>query len=129
MTDPLQSARLAGITMLLVITIVMLWAMFAQSPPHPPAAIPLFALGPFFGASLGLGAAALILTLCRAPGAGLLAVLFAVTGILSFGPQKYTDPSFPLIWPSVVTAQGAILAILASVLPARLVGADRARVS
>jgi len=33
--------------------------------------------------------------------------------LVSFGPQKYLDAQFPLIWPAVVTAQLAIVIIMA----------------
>ena len=109
-----QTAALsAAIVALLVLTGVMLLALFSRTAPHPPLEAPLFALGPFLGASLSLGAAALCLVRQGARHATLLAVLFAFSALVSFGPQKYLDPAFPATWPAVIVAQVAILVILA----------------
>ncbi len=100
----------ASIMVLLVLTSVMLAALFTRTPPHPPLEVPLFALAPFLGASLAIGFAALWLA---RRGAGVrLALVFAVTALVSFGPQKYFDPAFLRIWPAVLLAQAAI-AVLA----------------
>ncbi len=109
-TASLEAAVLA----LLVLTGVMLLALFTRTEPHPPLAVPPFALGPFLGASLALGLAAHRL-LRSAPQIGAaLAALFAVTALVSFGPQKYLDPAFAQIWPAVIVAQLAVLCVLAS---------------
>ncbi len=106
-----HGAASAGVAALMTVTAVMLLSLVTETEPHPPNRIPLFALAPFLGASLAIGAAA-----WRALNAGCglalpLAGLFALTGLLSFGPQKFFDPAFPLIWPAVLTAQAAIAAI------------------
>ena len=103
----------AAILILLTITGVMLLALFSRSLPHPPLEVPPFALGPFLGASLAIGAAAFHLLRQGARHGGTLAVLFALTALVSFGPQKYLDPEFSRIWPAVITAQIAVIAILA----------------
>lgn len=105
-------AAAAAVIVLLVLTAVMLLALVTRTPPHPPLNIPLFALGPFLGASLALGAAALHLLRQGARHAGTVAVLFAITALISFGPQKYFDPGFPQIWPAVITAQAAVAVIV-----------------
>ena len=68
------------------------------------------------GASLAIGAAALRV----GPHGGLagigLAILFVVTALVSFGPQKFVDPAFSRIWPAVITAQGAIIVIAVSLI-------------
>ncbi len=101
----------AAILALLTITGAMLLALFFQSVPHPPQGIPLFALGPFFGASLAIGAAAFHLLRHNASCGMTLAVVFALISLLSFGPHKYIDPSFSRIWPAVITGQIATLVI------------------
>lgn len=103
----------AAILVLLTLTGVMLLALFSRSPPHPPLEVPPFALGPFLGASLAIGAAAFHLLRQGARCGGALAVLFALTALVSFGPQKYLDPEFSRIWPAVIVAQIAVIAILA----------------
>ena len=105
-------AQSAAIVALLVLTGVMLLALFSRTAPHPPLEVPLFALGPFLGASLALGAAALYLVRQGARHGTLLAVLFALSALVSFGPQKYFDPGFASVWPAVVAAQIAALVIL-----------------
>lgn len=103
----------AAILALLVLTGVMLLALFSRTTPHPPLEVPPFALGPFLGASLAIGAAAFHLVRQGARFSATLALLFAVTALVSFGPQKYVDPAFSRIWPTVITAQLAVIAILA----------------
>ena len=106
----LLTAALYG---LLTATSVMLLSLVTRTPPHPPLEVAPFALGPFLGASLALGLAALpLLRQARRSGV-ILSLLFALSGLLSFGPQKYLDPAFSRIWPAVIVAQIAILAILA----------------
>ena len=102
----------AAVVVLLVLTGVMLLALFSRTAPHPPLEIAPFALGPFLGASLAIGAAAWHLLGQDARHGGALAVVFALTALVSFGPQKYFDPGFTRIWPAVVAAQIAVIVIL-----------------
>lgn len=109
--DRIPSAALAS---LIILQSVMLSALYAGVPPHPPEAIPLFGIAPFLGLALSVAAAALIL----GPGssaagrwAGCLAALMA---LLSFGPQKYVDAQFALIWPAVLGGQIASLILIAN---------------
>ncbi len=108
----------AAILVLLTITGVMLLALMSRTPPHPPLDVPPFALGPFLAASLAIGAAAFHLLRQAVRYGSLLAVLFALTALVSFGPQKYFDPKFLQIWPALITAQIAVIAILAWSIPA-----------
>ncbi len=103
----------AAIVVLLTLTGVMLLALFSRTVPHPPLEVPPFALGPFLGASLAIGAAAFHLLRQGVRYGSTLAVLFALTALVSFGPQKYFDPEFSRIWPAVITAQIAVIAIFA----------------
>lgn len=100
-----------AIVTLLVLTGVMLLSLFTRTPPHPPLEVAPFALAPFLGASLAVGAAAL--QACRHQDrlGHALALVFAITALVSFGPQKYFDPAFSRIWPAVITAQAAILVV------------------
>ncbi len=104
----------AAIVALLVLTGVMLLALLTRTPPHPPLEVTPFALGPFLGASLAIGAAALRLVNARDRFGAALAIAFALTGLVSFGPQKYLDPAITRIWPAVVTAQVAVVVIVAA---------------
>ncbi len=108
--EPYPSAS-AAIIALLVLTGVMLLAMYSRTMPHPPLEVPPFALGPYLGASLAVGAAALHLVRQGARYGGLLALLFALLALVSFGPQKYFDPAFSRIWPAVLVAQVAVTVI------------------
>lgn len=114
------AAMQAGIVALLIVTGVMLLALFSRTAPHPPLEVAPFALAPLLGASLATGAAALCLLRDATRLAHALAILFAATGLVSFGPQKYLDPAFSRIWPAVLAAQAAIAVIIAcSALAAR----------
>ncbi len=106
----------ASIIALLILNVVMLLALFTGTVPHPPHEVPPFALGPFLGASLALGAAALHLVQRRARYGTALAVFFALVVLLSFGPQKYFDPVFSRIWPAVILGQVAVCIIFYSAL-------------
>ena len=111
--SPQSCPATAAIVVLLTLTVVMLAALFSQTAPHPPLEVPPFALGPFLGASLAIGAAAFHLLRQGVRFGGTLAVLFALTALVPFGPQKYFDPEFSRIWPAVITAQIAVIAIFA----------------
>ena len=119
MSDPGEAASQqsypvsAAIVTLLVLTSVMLLALLTRTAPHPPLDVAPFALGPFLGTSLAIGAAAFHLIRERARHGRILAVLFAVTALVSFGPQKYFDPAFSRIWPAVIVAQIAVAVIVA----------------
>ena len=102
----------AAVAALLVLTGAMLLAMFTRTEPHPPLEVEPFALGPFLAASLATGAAAHALAVRGARFAMAVALLFALTALVSYGPQKYVDPAFPSIWPAVIVAQLAIVVIL-----------------
>ena len=102
----------AAVAVLLVLTGAMLLAMFTRTEPHPPLEVEPFALGPFLAASLAIGAAAYGLAVRGMRFAMVVALLFALTALVSYGPQKYVDPAFPKIWPAVIVAQAAIAVIL-----------------
>lgn len=102
----------AALWVLIVLQGVMLAALFAGVAPHPPRAIALFAMAPFLAASIACAVAAL--NLKSGLWGKVLSGLAAVMALLSFGPQKYFDPAFPEIWPAVIAAQLAALAIAAN---------------
>lgn len=111
MTGSSRSGVHAAILVLLVLTAVMLLALFTRTAPHPPLEVAPFALAPFLGASLAIGAVAFLGRDDSRIGSA-FALLFALTALVSFGPQKYVDPTFSRIWPAVITAQGAIMVIV-----------------
>ncbi|CUH76257.1 hypothetical protein TRM7557_00793 [Tritonibacter multivorans] len=100
----------AALLVLIVLQTVMLSALYAGIPPHPPVATPLFGIAPFIGASLAVAAAAIVLGPDHGTGRQ-LAVLAALMGLVSFGPQKYLDAQFALIWPAVMVGQAAVVTI------------------
>ena len=106
----------AALSVLIILQLVMLGALYAQVPPHPPATIPLFAIAPFLAVALATAAAALIVGPVAGRTGRALSLLAALMALLSFGPQKYLDPQFPLIWPAVLAAQVAVIAVFAGVL-------------
>ncbi len=102
----------AALTALIILQLVMLGALFAQSAPHPPATIPLFGIAPFLAAALSAASAAIIIGPLEAGAGRVLALSAALMALLSYGPQKYLDAQFALIWPAVITGQVAAVAII-----------------
>lgn len=117
---------LASLTGLMILQVIMLGSLYAGIAPHPPAATPLFGIGPFLGASLAAAAAAMIFDPLGSKAGRSLAGLAAAMALVSFGPQKYFDAQFPLIWPAVIAGQVCAITVLASVLPRRSARGDTA---
>lgn len=102
----------AALSVLIILQAVMLSALYAGVPPHPPVATPLFGIAPFLGASMSAAVAAMLLSSpSNRCGRG-LSLLAVVMALVSFGPQKYFDAQFGLIWPAVISGQLACLALL-----------------
>ncbi len=106
-----RSPTTAALVALIILQTVMLFALFTGTAPHPPETIPLGGMAPFLSMSLSAAIAALILGPDTRAGLA-LAGLAALAAAVSFGPQKYGDPAFSLVWPAVITGQVAILALL-----------------
>lgn len=121
MTQPDRHASAALVT-LLALQVIMLSALYAGIRPHPPVATPLFGIAPFLGASVSVALSALIVQPLTSATGRTLSVLAGVLALVSFGPQKYFDAQFALIWPAVVLGQ-----IAAVVIFTRVLGAARAR--
>ena len=114
-----QRSAAAALAALIVLQLVMLTALYSQTVPHPPTAIPLFGIAPFLGASFAAAAAALVVGPVRTRTGCILSIAAALMALLSYGPQKYFDPQFVLIWPSVIAGQIAVVSLFASVFMAR----------
>jgi len=102
----------AALAALIILQLTMLGALFAQSAPHPPATIPLFGIAPFLAAALSAAAAAIIIGPLETAAGRVLSVLAALLALLSYGPQKYLDAQFALIWPAVIAGQIAAVAVI-----------------
>ncbi len=102
----------AALCALIILQLVMLGALFAQSAPHPPATIPLFAIAPFLAAALSVTAGAIITGPLDTTTGRVLSVMAALMALLSYGPQKYLDAQFALIWPAVITGQIAAVVLI-----------------
>ncbi len=115
-----QSNRhvVAALSTLILLQLIMLAALFAGIKPHPPAAIPLFGIAPFLGAALSIAVCALILGPLDTTAGRSLSTLAALLALVSFGPQKYFDSQFGLIYPAVIPGQIAALVIFARVFSA-----------
>ncbi len=107
----------AALACLIILQFIMLGSLYAGVAPHPPAATPLFGIGPFLGASLSAAVAALILGPADSRAGRVLAGLAALAALVSFGPQKYMDTQFALIWPAVLSGQIAVLTIFLGLFP------------
>lgn len=103
------TAALAG---LIILQLVMLGSLYAQIAPHPPAIIPISGIGPFLSVSLSIAASALIIGPLNGAAGRTLGLLAALLAMVSFGPQKYMDPQFPLVWPAVIFGQLCTLYIV-----------------
>lgn len=112
----------AALGALIILQLIMLGALYTQTPPHPPTAVPPFGIAPFLGASLAIAAAALIVGPQSSRIGGGLSCLAALCALVSYGPQKYLDAQLPLIWPAVITGQIAVLAIFVLVLRPTILG-------
>lgn len=106
---------IAALATLILLQVVMLSALYAGIPPHPPVSTPLFGIAPFIGASISLALAAIIVEPLTGTAGRVLGILAALAALVSFGPQKYLDPQIGLIWPAVVLGQVAALAVIAQV--------------
>lgn len=111
---PAETA-VAGLAMLIILQAVMLMSLFVGLAPHPPAKIPLGGIAPILAASFAVAGAAIILGPVSS-GAGRFFALIAVAiAMLSFGPQKYVDAQFALIWPAVLLGQVSAIMVLIGV--------------
>jgi len=110
MPNPTQTST-AALSALILLQAVILSALYAGVPPHPPAATPLFGIAPFLGASMSAAVAAIVLGGSSSRCGQALSLLAAVMALISFGPQKYFDGQFGLIWPAVIAGQIACLAL------------------
>ena len=113
-----QSDRytLAALVTLILLQVIMLSALYAGIRPHPPEATPLFGMAPFIGASVSIALSAIIVAPLTNAAGRVLSMLTALTALVSFGPQKYFDAQFGLIWPAVLLGQAAVLTIIVQLL-------------
>lgn len=109
---------LAALTTLILLQIIMLSALYARVPPHPPEATPLFGIAPFIGASVSIALGAIIMQPLTTTAGRSLSLLAAAMALVSFGPQKYLDAQFTLIWPAVILGQLAALVLIIGVVQA-----------
>lgn len=103
----------AALSALILLQLIMLSALYAGIRPHPPEITPLFGIAPFIGAAVSIAVAAIISGPLTSIAGRVLSIAAAIMALLSFGPQKYMDAQFGLIWPAVVLGQIAALAIFA----------------
>jgi hypothetical protein len=83
--DFARSRSDAALVTLAILQLVMLGALFTQTPPHPPIAVAPFALGPFLGASISMAVAAIVLGATRTRLGTVVSVLAALLGLVSYG--------------------------------------------
>lgn len=113
---PSQQDKLAiaGLAMLIILQAVMLASLFAGIQPHPPVTIPLGAIAPILAAGFATATAGILLQPTSSIGR-IFAIVAALIAMLSFGPQKYLNDQFYLIWPAVVLGQISALMIVAAI--------------
>lgn len=105
----------AALVTLIVLQLIMLSALYAGIKPHPPIATPLFGIAPFLAASVAIALWAAIAQPLASTVGRALSVFAALFALVSFGPQKYFDAQFALIWPAVLLGQVSALVIFANV--------------
>ncbi len=104
---------IAALGTLILLQGVMLLALFTKTAPHPPETIPLGGMAPFLGMALSAAMAALVMGVQTGAGKA-LSLLASLAALVSYGPQKYFDAAFPLVYPAVITAQIAVLVLIAN---------------
>jgi len=109
---------MAALATLILLQLAMLSALYAGIRPHPPAATPLFGIAPFLGASVSVTLSAIIVGPLGNAAGRALSILAALMALVSFGPQKYFDAQFGLIYPAVILGQIAAVVIFTRVLRA-----------
>jgi hypothetical protein len=105
----------ASIAALMILQTVMLMSLYSKTLPHPPEVVAPFGIAPFLAASLAIAAVALIIGPTQSLLGRTISSLAALAALVSYGPQKYFDAQFSLIWPSVVVGQIAVGCVVASV--------------
>jgi hypothetical protein len=100
-----RSGAHAALAVLVILQATMLAALLTRTPPHPPLSVATFALGPFLGASMAVAAAAILLGATSTRFGSAASVLAAAMALVSFGPQKWIDPTIAQIWPAVLLGQ------------------------
>lgn len=117
----------AALGTLIILQLVMLTSLFAGITPHPPQAIPLFAMAPFLAASMAIAMMALVLGPLSSKAARVLTGLAVITALISYGPQKWIDPAIGEIWPAVLLGQIASLILLTLIAKPSLAENERGR--
>ncbi|MEM9330792.1 MAG: hypothetical protein AAGA53_05670 [Pseudomonadota bacterium] len=108
----------AALSTLVMLQMIMLGSLFAGIKPHPPALTPLFAIAPFLAVSVSTAISAMIVQPLNNRTGQILSTLACLMALISFGPQKYFDAQFGLIWPAVMLGQGAALIVFLHLLRA-----------
>ncbi|MGB7240630.1 MAG: hypothetical protein WBC93_00905 [Sulfitobacter sp.] len=112
---PNERPIIAALSALILLQLVMLSALYAGITPHPPVATPLFGMAPFLAASFAVAFSAILLGPLSGKAGRVLSGLAVVLALVSFGPQKYFDAQFALIWPAVIAGQIAAITVLVEI--------------
>lgn len=108
----------AALTTLIIVQLIMLISLLAGLTPHPPRAIPFFAMAPFLSVSMAIAASAMIIGPLAGKLGKALTVLAALCALISYGPQKWIDPAIGEIWPAVLAGEIAAIGVLTLVVMA-----------
>jgi len=115
MNTPIERRAHAAIATLIILQVVMLLSLYSRTFPHPPETVAPFAIAPFLAVSLSFATGALLLGPLDDRLGQLLSVLAALCALVSYGPQKYLDAQFGVIWPAVIIGQVAVAGVIAAV--------------
>ncbi len=109
----------AGLGALIVLQSIMLMSLFAGVEPHPPAQVAPFGMAPFLAASISAALAALVMRPLTETAGRILTSIAILLALVSFGPHKIIDPTFPQIYPAVLTAWIAIVSLVTALVATR----------
>lgn len=109
----------AGLTGLMILQTVMLLSLYSKTAPHPPKIIPFAGMAPFVAACLAAAGAAWAVGPTIGWTGRILSASAVLGAMVSYGPQKYLDPQFALVWPSVIAGQIAAIAVVSALMRQR----------
>ena len=102
----------AALATLIILQLVMLFALFTQTGPHPPNAVAPFAIAPFLSVSLSVAVMAILFGATNTSAGSATAVIAALLALVSYGPQKWIDPGIAQIWPAVLAGEIAAVYLM-----------------
>lgn len=102
-------AAISSLIGLIALNCVLLGALFAQVPPHPPGMF-----GPYIGATLSLALISLPLVFWRNRIGYISSIIVGLMCLMSFGPQKFFEEAANLLFPVIILGSTLSLILIIS---------------